>query len=382
MLNHFCLLGNLTVGYIHTEKCGQTKLIQRSLDSLFSHTKTSSENGLSVVIVLRDCSAIDTSNFLNKMYTKYKYWIEAKIFQIIKIPRSFKVETNGNSQYWKVFTSHSLAYIKKAKSLIRSVAFLWKFSVSQSDYFIQFTDHVIVEDDLFSSLPTFVKEWTTDRDHWHWAENFQGFLTGSIHKTDSFVGFVELFDILGSQMPLDFMIKFYRNNFRVSQRVYQISKPLPIREDFKFDGDNPLAAVTTSLVITGDTTIQDLYKNRRGFFWASIPKEGDYILVDFKQFIYIKRLLIETGTHLYEDIVRTGEIFVLFGDNTKTTTIPDCSETGKFQALAEFKEPHVDLTGAPLSKNAIGCIQIRIGPVKSSEFKSWVIVRTLAIFTK
>jgi hypothetical protein len=323
-----------------------------------------------------------TTNFINIIHIRYKYWIENEVLQIVKIPDGFQIRANDDgSQYWEAFTSYSSEYIRKAKALIRYIAFLWKFSASQSHYFIQFTDNVIVEGDLASSVQTFVKNWTTNH-HWIWAENFLGLITGSVYKTDSFPEFVEYLDIFGNYVPLNFMLGFYKRNFRVSRRLYKMPKPLPIRENFEFNGDNPAAIVTTSLVLGGDVSLQDLYNNRKGFFWAWTPKE-DYILIDFKQFITIKRVLIETGTYLYEDIFPGGVLSILFGDeSTKTSSRPNCYDTGKFQALAEFRAPSVEISGSNLSDKFIGCIKIDVNPVKSEEFDSWVIIRTLAIFTK
>ncbi len=378
---YFYSPGTLTVGYIHTENCGQCENLVRSLESLFSHLEETQEKEISVVILLRNCSKLDTANFINKIHIRYKYWIESNILQIVKVPDGFKIQTNGKSQYWEKFTSHSPEYIKKAKSLIRYIAFLWKFSASQSDYFIQFTDHVTVEGDLLSSILTSAKNWTSS--NWLWAENVRGFITGSIYKTKSFPEFVELFDIFGSYMPVNFILKFYKRNFRISGRIYQLPKPLRIRENFEFDGDNPAAVVTTSLVVGGDVSIENFYKNRKGFFWAWTPKEGDYILIDFKRFINIKRVLIETGTYLFEDIFPGGMVSILFGDETKRiSSRPDCHETGKFQAVAEFRAPSVHISGTKLSGRAIGCVKIHVSPVKSKVFDSWVIIRTIAIFTK
>ena len=339
-----------------------------------------SQKEISIVVPLRDCSERVTAKFLNKINIKYKYWIENKVLKIVKIPETFKIHTEDKSQYWEQFTSYSPDYIKKAKSLIRHIAFLWKISAGQSYYFLQLTDHVRVEGDLLSPVLTSVKNWTIN--NWLWAENFPGLMTGSIYKTDSFPEFLQLFDILGSYMPVNFIFKFYKRNFRISRRVNEMRKALPIRENFEYSHDNPAAVVTTSLDIGGDVTIQDLYKNHKGFFWAWTPKMGDYILIDFKQFIKIKRVLIETGSYLYEDIIPRGMVSVLVRDKVlKTSSIPDCHNKRKFQVLAQFREPTVNISGGNLFNKMTGCLKININPVKSQVFKSWVIIRTIAIFT-
>ena len=374
-------LGILTIGYTHTEDCGQCRKLVRSLQSLFSQIEETKLKEISVIILLRNCSEMHTINFINKIHTRYKYWIENAVLQILKIPDGFQIRANDDgSQYWEKFTSYSPEYIRKAKALIRYTAFLWKVSASQSHYFIQFTDNVIVEGDLLASIQIIVKNWTTN--HWLWAENLRGLMTGSVYKTDSLPEFVEFFDIFGNYMPLNFMLGFYKRNFRISRQLYEMPKPLPIRENFEFIGDNPAAIVTTSLVLGGDVTIQDLYNNRKGFFWAWTPK-GDYILIDFKQFINVTQVLIETGTYLYEDIFPGGVLSILFRDETmKIFSRPDCHDSEKFQALAEFKAPSVEISGNYLSGKAIGCIKIDVNPVKSEIFDSWVLIRTIAIFTK
>lgn len=321
---------------------------------------------------------MDTANFLNNMLIRYKYWIESKVLQIIKIPDSSKMLQNDkNGGYWVEFTNHCPVYIKKAKSLIKYLAFLWKFSASQSDYFIQFTDHTTVQGELLSPMLTSVKNWTINR--WLWVENFPGLMTGCIYKSESLAEIVELLNIFANEIPVNLILKFYQRHFRISRGVYVMPKPLPIREIFEFDADNPDAEVTTSLVRGGEVSIQDLYKNRKGFFWAWVPIKRDYILIDFKAFITIKRVLIETGTYLYEDVPPEGMVSVLFRD--KTSSRPNCHDIGKFQILTELREPIVEISGKTLSFNAIGCIKINVSPVKSPIFESWIIFRTIAVFT-
>lgn len=336
---------------------------------------------MSVVILLRDCSEMDIANFLNKIVLRYKYWIESQVLQIIKLPHNSKISTNDKSgRYWEEFTSHSPAYIKNAKSLIKYIAFLWKFSVSQSDYFIQFTDHTTVHGDLLLPLLTSVKNWTIAR--WLWVENFRGLMTGRIYRTESIAELVELFNIFANQMPANLILKFCERNFRISRGAHRLPEPLPIRERFQFNADNPDAEVTTSLDPVGNVSIQDLYNSRKGFFWAWTPIKGDYILIDFKTFITIKRVLIETGTYLYEDVLPGGTISVLFRDKPMATSSrPNCHEIGKFQIIAEIREPSVEISDKNLSFSAIGCIKINVSPVRSPVFESWIIFRTFAIFT-
>ena len=371
--------GVLTVGYIHTENCRKSDNLEDSLGSLFSNIKKTQENSISIVVLLQDCPEAETTRFLDKMYTRYKYWIENKVLQIVRTPEYFTINTNEKSHYWEKLTSHSQAYIRKAKTLIRDIAFLWTFSSSQSDYFIQCTEDIKVEGDILSSLQTFHGNWTTS--HWIWAENFNGLLTGRIYKTKNFNELVEFLDIFGSYIPVNLILRFYKDNFRTSKRPYKIPRPLPMRCNFQFNADNPEAMLTTSLILGGGVSPQDLYDYRKGYFWAWTPKKGDHILISFTAFVQIKTLLIETGTFLYEDVFPGGVVSVIFRNETKNT-LQSCQMTGKFQALAKLGEPSVEITGNKISSASICCIKIEVDHVRSKLLNSWILLRTIAIFTR
>ncbi|XP_028404599.1 alpha-1,3-mannosyl-glycoprotein 4-beta-N-acetylglucosaminyltransferase C-like [Dendronephthya gigantea] len=311
------------------------------------------------------------------MYTRYKYWIENKVFQVVKTPECFTINTNDKSQYWEKLTSHSQAYIKKAKTLIRDMAFMWTVSSIQSDYFIQFTKDVKVEGDILSPLQTFQGNWTAS--HWMWAETFNGLLPGRIYKTKSFIELIEVLDIFGSYLPINLILEVYANNLRTSRGVFRIK--LPIRRNFLFNADNPAALLTTSLTQGGKVKLQDFYDYRKGYFWARTPKQGDYILIKFTAFVQVKRVLIKTGGYLYEDVFPGGVVSVIFKDGTNDD-LQLCQKTGKFQALVKLEEPSVEITGRKITSAAICCIKIEVDPVRSKEHSSWILIRTIAVFTK
>ncbi|XP_046842842.1 alpha-1,3-mannosyl-glycoprotein 4-beta-N-acetylglucosaminyltransferase C-like, partial [Xenia sp. Carnegie-2017] len=269
--------------------------IKTSLESLFRNLPKSSSN-VTVVVPLRDCGKRETNNFLKTIKNKYKYWIDNNGLKIMKIPGTFKLDAskNGLSQFWGHYTNYTQTYIKKAKFLIRVVTFLWTFSMTRSEYFILFTDHMTIQSDILQSVMTAVNSWKKDK--WLWYESIPGSIEGSIYKTRHFHDLLQLINIFGNHMPLNYILKFYRRNFRISKGIKNIHKQLPVEESYEFKANNPAATVSTSLEISGGVSIQSLYENRQGFFWSWPPKKGDYIKIDLKSFLHIKRVRIETGS--------------------------------------------------------------------------------------
>lgn len=379
ILCYFNVIGFLTIGYIHTDDCGSFAKIKTSLESLFRNLPKSSSN-VTVVVPLRDCGKRETNNFLKTIKNKYKYWIDNNGLKIMKIPGTFKLDANKNglSQFWGHYTNYTQAYIKKAKFLIRVVTFLWTFSMTRSEYFILFTDHMTIQSDILQSVTTAVNSWKKDK--WLWYESIPGSIAGSIYKTRHFHDLLQLIDIFGNHMPLNYILKFYRRNFRISKGIKNIHKQLPVEESYEFKADNPEATVSTSLEISGGVSIQSLYENRQGFFWSWPPKKGDYIKIDLKSFLHIKRVRIETGSFLYEDIFPGGVVSVLF--KNENLSKPLCQESKKYKIMAKIREPIIDLGGNELSDRSVGCIKIDIWPIASDVYDSWLIIRSIAIFVK
>ena len=133
---------------------------------------------LSIIIVLRNCSAECTSKFFKKVKLNYSSLLRQKILKIIK-PGEQHITTTLKSKYWEKLTSYTTNYVNHAKSLVSDMAFLWEYSRRESWYFIQFTDHIVVEGNVVSHLLDYIKTLT---DTWLWADNFKGFLSARFYQ--------------------------------------------------------------------------------------------------------------------------------------------------------------------------------------------------------
>ena len=319
---------------------------------------------LSIIIVLRNCSTECTSKFFKKVKVIFSSLLQQKILKIIK-PGEQHITTSLKSKYWEKLTSYNTSYVNHAKSLVTDMAFLWKYSLRESWYFIQFTDHIVVEGNLVSHLLEYVK---TITDTWLWADNFKGFLSARFYQTKHFPAMIEYMNLLGNQMPVNLILNFYRQ-FRFSHHVINISPRLPLRDDYYFIADNPPAHLTTSLIHAHGYSLQDIYNTKRGYFWAKSPQKGDYIIIEFKNVVTINRLLIETGSHLDEDIIPAGSISVVLQNTHGYST--------NYTKLADFTAPSLSY----VRKMSVKCIKIIITPVLFKDLQFWVIFKTIAIFT-
>ena len=319
---------------------------------------------LSIIVVLRNCSTESTFKFLKKIEQKYDHLLRLKILKIIK-PREQHITADLKSNYWEKLTSYDANYVRHAKSLITDMAFLWKYSLKESRYFVQFTDHIIVEGNIVSHLLANVKTFT---DRWLWADNFNGFVSARFYRTKTFPAMIDYMNLLRNQIPVNIILKFYRQ-FRFSHRVINISPRLPLREDYLFTADNPPAQLTTSLISAYGYSLQGIYDTKRGYFWAKSPQEGDHIIIEFKDVVKIKRILIETGSHLDEDVIPGGSMSVVF-QNAR------CYSTN-YTKLAEFTAPSLSY----VKRMSVKCIKIVIRPVPFKDLQFWLVFKTIAIFT-
>lgn len=372
----FSYIGFLTVGYLHRGKCKNSENLERSLESLISNSKNIKFEQVSIVILLEDCSSVDKSKFLRRIDFKFKSLVRQKVLKVVKTPEEFYINTSDRSQYWEKLTSYSSEYIRKSKAIIRNMAYLWKFSTTQSHYFIQFTDHVIVEGNIVLALMRYAKNWSNNL--WLWAENLKGVLTGRVYNTKDLPELIEVVDLLGSHLPVDYILTYYRH-FRYSRQVLKIPQSL-ISVNYTFIADNPSAVVTTSLLFGGGKVLQDIYENRKGYFWALAPKQGDFILIDFKDPTWISRILIETGAHLYEDIIPAASLSVVFEDESENTNFKAGCYKSNYTKIADFTGSVLDIEGFIISSAKASCIKVLISPIISEEFQFWTIIRTIAVF--
>ncbi len=368
----FSCLGFLSVGYLHTEPCERSERLERSITSLLSNMDKFSLEQLSIIIVLRNCSAECTSQFLKRIKLNYDHLLRLKVLKIIK-PGVRHITTDLKSKYWENLTSYNTNYVNKAKSLVADMAFLWKYSFKESRYFIQFTDHIIVEGNIVSHLLDNVK---TLIDPWLWADNVKGALSGRFYQTKAFPAMIEYMDLFGNQIPVNLILNFYRQ-FRYSHQAINISPPLPLREDYYFIADNPPARLTTSLIYGGGYSLQDIYNTKRGYFWAKTPQKGDYIIIEMRNAVKINRILIETGSHLDEDIIPGGSLSVVFHQETLSTAKVDCYSS-QYTKLADFRAPSLNLH---MQKMTVKCIKVVVTPIPFKDLQFWVIFKTIAVFT-
>ena len=373
----FSDLGFLTVGYLHTENCKNSKYLERSLESLISFSKGGKNyHQLSIVVLLWDCSHADIPNFLKRINSVFRNLVEHKMLQIVRTPDEFFIDV-GSSSYWESLTWYSSEYVERSKALTRDMAFLWKFATTQSDYFIQFTDHVIVKEDIVLFLSDYVKDKVAN--DWLWAETVKGVMTGRVYNTKTFPELIETFNFFGRYLPANFIVLNY-HLLKYSWKVYNIPRSI-ICDNYTFTGDNPAADITTSLTASDlAEQLQDIYKNQRGYFWATSPKVGDFILIDFKSYIWIDRLLIETGGRLYEDIIPGATLSVVFADS-RAKNKPECNGSS-YTKIADFPGAILALNGREIFPKPIGCVKIEITQIGEKRFRSWLMIRTLAVFKK
>ena len=365
----------LTVGYLHTEPCHTSSKLERSIASLLSNIDESSLKQLSIIVVLRNCSTEYTFKFLKKIHQNHDRLLKHKILKIIK-SKTQHISNGLKSKYWNNLTSYDMNYTNKAKSLVTEMQLLWKYSITESYYFIQFTDHVIVQGNIISHLLEFRKTLTNNR--WLWADNIEGVLSLSsrFYQTNVFPSMIEYMELTGNQMPVNIILLFYRQ-FKYSHVVINISPPLPLRDEYYFIADNPPAKLTTSLNYGGGYNLQDVYNIKRGYFWAKTPRNGDYIIIDLKDAVEINRILVETGSHMDEDIIPGGSLSVVFQKKLLLTTNTDCYSS-TYTKLSDFTSPSVNLQ---IKNRSVKCIKITIVPVPLKDLQFWVIFKTIAIFT-
>ena len=374
----------LTIGIPTIRRTNNTYVFDM-LNSMLN--KTSPEDLKKVVFVLF-LADLDESEWKtsaeNAIKTKHNTHIENGSLVVIQAPSGFYTDMSAKeSNYlnWRGKQNYDYAY-------------LMKYSAGLSKYYMQMEDDVIASDDYFSAIMQFVEEQKDD--NWVCLEFSELGYIGKLYHSHHIDKLADLLLMFSHTQPVDYTFQYYNilmnQGYRIMRKPtlfqhmgYYSSLPEKIQElkdryyDFKkkeIIGDNPEAAIETTLKTVDDFPPELAYSKEPGYFWsAAAANEDELFTVIFKEPHTLTSCVILTGSENHpHDVVENG---VLEASPNWSETKQTCSN---YVVMSTFENGMINATDvkSKLGLFKIKCLQIR---VTKSQIP-WIVIREFAVFVE
>ena len=245
-----------------------------------------------------------------------------------------------------------------------------------SEYYIHLEDDVISSPSFVPKLQAFING--QPKATWLLLDvTVQGSIAKVYHSRD-LSNIASYFYLMYDEMPIDWLIDYWRKIKSQDRRVGKLTPPASLfkhigdissleekglsgkeqRElflgqfDQKFKGMNPSARATISMSSHRGEP-QDAYEKGIGFFWATTPRKGDYLLLKFQRPTVVQRVAVETGCHYAQrDLLTKGILQGSLEGNEKNDLC------GTFTTLGSLNKGRIE--NFPNNSKKFVCLRILI----------------------
>ena len=304
-----------------------------------------------------------------------------EILHIIEAPSKFYPPLDNLKRKW----GDSPERVKWRSKQNIDYAFLMCYCRGRSSYYLHLEDDIKVAPSFYPKLRDFIN---SQKQPWKSLDaSMQGHV-GKVYHAEDLGSAASLFYILYDEMPVDWLMMNWRamtSETRDARFIFHTAglfehlgvhsslagKVMPSKETFfdkydhKYLGLNPAARISTSLVSTKGNGVRDAYERGIGYFWATNPKQNDYIQISFDAPVNITAVSVETGSYVApKDILKSAQLQVS-GDAT------NCSA---FETVGNFNKGNIYVE---INKK-VTCLRVLV----AQSHDTWVFVREINVWTK
>ena len=143
----------------------------------------------------------------------------------------------------------------------------------------------------------------------------------------------------------------------------------------RWRGDDPAAAVFSTMPHHGLTEAGACYGSRTGVFWVTTALMGDTLTVVFASTTRVGRVVVETGdAERPEDLLDDGVVELAPArDASPSDAKPTPPVCGRFRAVARFAAGRVDVRALNATCK---CVRVRVTDAQTH----WVLFQQIAVF--
>lgn len=280
--------------------------------------------------------------------------------------------------YQNLQEAHKLIPFDMAKSNIDD-AFLFLFAKDLSQYFIELRPGSTCVTHFFKTMRSYINSVTKKWDQIHFSENP---LYGRLFKTDYLPELAANALHTYDRLTPDERLNIHRLYFQYPRKalfsfvetgetrnVSYYSRREVVQEMIQMKTINPAATIFTDMHQYEDYDLQYVYdRNPYTFFWSSGFDIGSYVTVFFRKPQIVKRIVVNTGSYINTDKLRSGRLAA--GRYYDTSTRVCANLTMQWTFIDGF----LDTVDSNLLYN-ISCVSV----VVQSRQHDWLMIRDILV---
>jgi len=307
--------------------------LTKTLNNLIDVLALEEDGGANVVVVvgLFDKDKKTRQDRAKILYRKFRSSIDSGIISIVGPSSNIYPANNFYLMTRRPF-NNTIERMEWQAKLSLDFAFLFSFSSSLGNYFMNLEDDVMPVQHFVRETFKYVQQRDDNRDDWS-SLQFSNYLSiGRFYRCSDLHRLVELILLSYTRQPVDFIMHHFdvlqmADQFREFRRTPPLIEHIGAKSTIDvesiraritrkyetFKKANPPARLSTNMTQWEDFQLEATYKPGVGhFFWARKIKPGDVVDVHFKKSLNVKALLIVTGFDKDEE--RSGNDRLLKGD--------------------------------------------------------------------
>ncbi|XP_041369266.1 alpha-1,3-mannosyl-glycoprotein 4-beta-N-acetylglucosaminyltransferase C-like [Gigantopelta aegis] len=376
----------LAIGIPTIHRVGETYLLQ-TLDSLISNMADNERDDVIIIVFLADRETEKRTMLATSIKNKFGDLLQSGMISVIQAPNSYYNAINVT----KLTYNQPIKYVKWRAKQNFDYAYMFKYSMGRSSYYMQIEDDVKTLPGYVDSIKQYIKEQT---DEWTCLEFSELGFIGKLYHTEDLDKMAMMFLLFYQEQPVDYTYLYF--NLVMTQMTKKLRKPTlfqhlgiyssfpgkiqPLKDRYfdnftkVFKADNPPAEIITSMSVYL-TFLPRLAYQGEGYFWShGAPTDGDTFTVVFQEPQKLVRVVVVTGSegHPHDRI----EYARLDASLTLLKTDNDLKCTNDI-SLGFFENGNID-AGFLIEKISFKVMCLRITVTKVHAL--WVIIKEIAVF--
>ena len=347
----------------------------------------SQRNDVIIIVFLADRDKESKTKIATNIKNKFGDLLESGMISIIQAPDDYYNAIKVTKRTY----NQPLRYVKWRAKQNFDYAYMFKYSIGRSSYYMQIEDDIKTLPGYIRSIKQFIQN---QPDEWTCLEFSELGFIGKLYHTEDLEKLAMMFLMFYQEQPVDYTYLYF--NILMTQITNKLRKPtlfqhLGIYSSFRgkiqplkdryfekftkdFKSDNPPAEAITSMGVYLNFFPQQAYMGD-GYFWShGSPTIGDTFTVVFHEPQQIVRVVVLTGSEGHPndriEYARLDACLTLLKMDTELKCTNDI-------LLGYFDNGKIDV-GDLIKKINFKVMCLRITITKSQA--AWVIIKEIAVF--
>ena len=362
----------MTIGIV--SRIGEENNLMQAIHSLTSHISATEYSDIVIVVVFE---GDPNAAILQQIKDDFPKELDNGLIQVIYPTDEFLREVSREPLGWGSIVSTTDDFKKNTMDFNKKLTFLFEYCFGISENYLHLTDQARAIKPYFPLIKKITDNFEEKNISFyahHLGENSLPGL-GRLYSAEMLEDLAEYCAIFtGGLLPFEIMDAhaYLRTTVKVTNQ--KLGEFL-FRMGSQLRGAKPeVEFKTTGITFEGGHGLEKAFNENEGFAWLQTPKVDDSFTMEFKEPLWISRVLITTGSPLFRDTL-DGALVMACGADTATGT---CRES-QCTKIGHFVDPILDVKNLENDvRYPTKCLKLII----TAEIKHWVIIREISIWPK